>query len=183
MSRRQFFKFLGKSIARAAAEFTYEATKPNGEFVRPPGSADEDAFLSLCKKCGECVESCPTGVLEKVSSMHPVIIDTPYMNFNNNYCEMCYSCIDACKSGALTRKNLEKYKLVARLDKSSCVAYQDVFCQSCYWSCPKMDRAITLIDFNYPEFHSEHCIGCGRCVHACPTTPKAIKMVKVEKQA
>ena len=183
MSRRQFFKFLGKSIARAAAEFTYEATKPNGEFVRPPGSADEDAFLSLCKKCGECVESCPTGVLEKVSSMHPVIIDTPYMNFDNNYCEMCYSCIDACKSGALTRKNLEKYKLVARFDKSSCVAYQDVFCQSCYWSCPKMDRAIILIDFNYPEFHSEHCIGCGRCVHACPTTPKAVKMVKVEKQA
>jgi ferredoxin-type protein NapG len=45
MSRRNFFKVLGKSIAQAVAEFTYEATKPNKNYVRPPGSADEDTFL------------------------------------------------------------------------------------------------------------------------------------------
>ena len=179
MSRRRFFKLLGKSIAQAAAEFTYEATRPSKTFLRPPGSGEEDEFLKLCTKCGECVKACPTGVLDLVKEMHPVIFETPFMNFENNYCERCYACIEACKSGALTKENLKKYKVYAKLVKERCVAFQQVFCQSCYWSCPKMDKAITLIDFNYPEFHNQECLGCGRCVHACPTTPKSIEMVKV----
>ena len=182
MRRRGFFKLIGKSLAQAAAEFANEATKPNKEFVRPPGSPREDDFLKLCQKCGECIKSCPTGVLDRVKELHPVVLDTPVMNFENNYCEKCYSCIEACPTGALNRENLKKFKLVARLVKERCVAYQDVFCQSCYWSCPKMDRAITLKDFAYPEFHQEECTGCGRCIHACPTNPKSIEMVKVENE-
>lgn len=182
MSRRRFFKILGESIVKAAAEFTYEVTKPNKTFIRPPGSADEETFLSLCNKCGECVKSCPTGVLDRVKEMNPIVLDTPFMNFENNYCEQCYACIEACKSGALSKENLKKFRYVAKLDKNRCVAFQDVFCQSCYWSCPQMDKAITLIDFNYPEFHSEHCKGCGRCVHACPTIPKSITLVKVKNE-
>jgi ferredoxin-type protein NapG len=177
LSRRGFFKLLGKSLAQAAAEFTYEATKPSASFVRPPGSCDEDRFLSLCQKCGECVKSCPTGVLDRVSQLHPLIFETPYMNFENNYCEKCYACIDACPNGALSRENIKRCSLVAVLKKDRCVAYQDVFCQSCYWSCPKMDRAIKLVDFSYPEFISSECTGCGRCINACPTNPKAIEMV------
>jgi len=180
MSRRRFFKILGKSIVQAAAEFTYEATKPNKKLVRPPGSADEETFLSLCQKCGECVRNCPTGVLDLVKDMHPVILDTPYMNFENNYCEKCYQCIEACRSGALKRENLKKFRLIARLKRDRCVAFENIFCQSCYWSCPNMDRAIELIDAAYPKFNPENCIGCGRCIHACPTNPKSIEMVKVE---
>ncbi|WP_163328215.1 4Fe-4S dicluster domain-containing protein [Desulfurobacterium thermolithotrophum] len=180
MSRRRFFKLLADSVARAAAEFTYEVSKPNKEFIRPPGSLDEDTFVSLCDKCGKCVEACQTGVLDKVKGMNPIVLDTPFMNFENNFCEMCYSCINVCPSGALKKENLQKFKYVARLDKSKCVAFQSVFCQTCYWSCPQMDKAITLIDFTHPEFHEEHCLGCGRCIHACPTTPKSIKLVKVK---
>jgi len=182
LSRRRFFKLLGKSIAQAAAEFTYEATKPNKSYLRPPGSGNEDEFLSLCQKCGECIKACPTGVLDRVKEMHPLILDTPFMNFENNYCERCYACIEACKSGALNKENLKKYKLYAKLDENRCVAFQDIFCQSCYWSCPKMDKAITLKDFNYPQFHREECLGCGRCVHVCPTSPKSIEIVKAENE-
>ncbi len=180
MSRRKFFKLLADSVAKAAAEFAYEVSKPNKEFVRPPGSADEETFLSLCLKCKSCVEACRTGVLELVKEMNPVVVDTPVMNFENNYCERCYSCVDACKSNALTWDNLKRFRYVARLDVSRCVAYQGVFCQTCYWSCPKMDKAITLKDFTYPEFHEESCLGCGRCVHACPTVPKSIRLEKVK---
>ncbi|RKQ60429.1 ferredoxin-type protein NapG [Thermovibrio guaymasensis] len=182
MSRRSFFKLLGKSIAQAAAEFTYEATKPNRVYLRPPGSGEEDEFLKLCTKCKTCISACPTGVLETVKEMHPVVFETPVMNFDNNYCERCYSCIEACKSGALKKENLEKYRVYAKLIVQRCVAYQDVFCQSCYWSCPKIDKAITLKDFAYPEFNSQECTGCGRCIHACPTNPKAIELVKEKNE-
>ena len=173
---------LGKSIAKAAAEFTYEVTKPNKTFVRPPGSADEDTFLALCQKCHKCVEACPTGVLDVVKEMNPVVYETPFMNFENNHCERCYSCVEACPSGALNKENLKKYRLTAKLIKERCVAFEMIFCQSCYWSWPKMDKAITLEEFTYPKFHPEHCLGCGRCVNACPTNPKAIEMVKVEAE-
>ncbi|WP_456456926.1 4Fe-4S dicluster domain-containing protein [Thermovibrio sp.] len=179
MKRRGFFKLLAKSLAQAAAEFTYEATKPDKKYVRPPGSGEEEEFLKLCTKCHQCVKACPTGVIDLVKDMHPIVFETPYMNFKNNYCEKCYLCVDTCESGALSRENLKKYKLVAKLVKDRCVAFQDIFCQSCYWSCPKMDKAITLKDFTYPEFHQQECIGCGRCIHACPTEPKSIEMVKV----
>ncbi len=180
MSRRKFFKALANSLAKAAAEFTYEATKPQEEFIRPPGSPDEDTFLSLCKRCGTCISSCPTGVLDKVSKPHPAILDTPFMNFDKNYCEQCYTCIKNCPSGALTFENLKHFKYVAILNKNRCVAYQDIFCQTCYWSCPQMDKAITLKDMVKPIFNSEHCKGCGRCIHSCPTIPKAIEMKKVK---
>ena len=180
MSRRRFFKLLADSVAKAAAEFTYEVAKPNKVFLRPPGSGDEDTFLALCTKCGRCVEACQTGVLDRVKEMNPIVLDTPFMNFENNFCERCYACIEACSSGALSEENLKKFKYVAKFDKSRCVAYQDVFCQTCYWSCPRMDKAITLVNFAYPEFHEGNCLGCGRCIHACPTSPKSINLVKVE---
>ncbi len=180
MSRRGFFKLIGKSIARAAAEFTYEVAKPDKNFTRPPGSGTEEEFLSLCKKCGKCVEACPSGILEKISDMNPIVFETPVMNFENGRCERCYLCIEACPSGALSKENLNKYRYVAKLLKDRCVAFQDIFCQSCYWSCPKMDKAITLKDFAYPEFHPEECLGCGSCLNACPTNPKSIEIVKVE---
>ena len=65
---------LGKSLVQAAAEFTYEVSKPNKVFIRPPGSADEETFLSLCNKCGKCTEACPTGVLDRVKEMNPIVL-------------------------------------------------------------------------------------------------------------
>ncbi|MEO2069139.1 MAG: 4Fe-4S dicluster domain-containing protein [Desulfurobacteriaceae bacterium] len=179
MSRRNFFRLVANSFKQAAAEFAYEVAKPTKDYLRPPGSENEDTFLALCKRCGKCVENCQTGVLDKVKDTNPIVFDTPFMNFDKNFCEKCYTCIDNCPSGALKKENLEKFKLVAKLEKTRCVAFQDIFCQTCYWSCPKMDKAITLKDFNYPEFHEEFCLGCGRCIHACPTIPKSITLVRV----
>jgi len=180
VERRRFFRHLADSLKKAVGEFAYEVSKPTRAFLRPPGSADEDTFLYLCRKCGRCVDACPSGVLEKVSTPNPVVLDTPFMNFENNYCTACYSCIDACPSGALSRDNLKVFRYVAVLDVDRCVAYRDVFCQSCYWSCPNRDSAITLKDFAYPEFHQSACAGCGRCVHACPTIPPSVEMRKVK---
>ena len=180
MSRRKFFKLLADSIVKSAAEFTYEISKPQEEILRPPGSGEEDAFLSLCKRCGKCVESCPTGILEKFTKLNPVVLDTPYMNFNNNYCQQCYNCIENCPTGALSFENLKRFTYKAKLLKDRCVSYQEFFCQTCYWSCPQMDKAITLLDMIKPEFHQEHCKGCGRCIHSCPANPKAIEIVKVK---
>ncbi|WP_456397883.1 4Fe-4S dicluster domain-containing protein [Desulfurobacterium sp.] len=180
--RRDFFKELFNSVTKAAAELAYEMSKTTENLVRPPGSADEDTFTALCEKCGKCVENCKTGVLEKYKKLNPIILETPYMNFDNNYCEQCYTCIENCSSGALKFENLKKYKYIAKLLKDKCVAFKEMFCLTCYWSCPNIDRAITIRDRNYPEFHMEECKGCGRCINACPTEPKSIIMVKVKNE-
>jgi len=181
MKRRAFFREVANSFKKATAEFVVEVSKPNVKFLRPPGSADEDTFLSLCTKCGSCVDSCQTGVLEKIGGLNPVAVDTPFMNFENNYCEKCYACVDACPSGALSRENLEKYYYVAKIDRKRCVAYSDIFCQTCYWSCPNMEKALKLEDAQYPFVDEEFCKGCGKCIHSCPTIPKSIRFVKREK--
>ena len=181
MERRKFFKFLANSVARSTAELIYHATKPVVPYLRPPGSADEDTFLSLCQKCLACVKACPSGVLEPVRTSNPVVIDTPFMNFDNNPCQRCYECIKACQHGALTFENLQKYELKPILLKDKCVAYHDIFCQTCYWSCPKLDSAIVLNEELKPVFTGKDCQGCGSCIHACPTEPKAIIMEKHAK--
>jgi len=179
-SRRDFFKELFTSITKAAAEFAYEVSKTTDNVVYPPGSGDEDRFTALCERCGKCVEECKSGVLEKYNKLNPILLDLPVMNFDNNYCEQCYTCIEVCPSNALKKENLQKFRYVAKLLKDKCVAFKEMFCLSCYWSCPNLDKAITIKNRSYPEFHSAECKGCGRCINACPTEPKSIVMIKVK---
>ena len=37
---------------------------PAPGLLRPPGAADEDAFLAACVRCGECQQVCPTSGLQ-----------------------------------------------------------------------------------------------------------------------
>ncbi len=183
MKRRKFFKDIADSLKRAFGEFTFEVSKPIKTYVRPPGSGSEADFLAKCSRCSKCIEVCPTGILDKVKELNPMVLDTPFMNFENGYCEKCYRCIEVCPTEALSKENLKKYRYAVSFDKSKCAAYKGMFCQTCYWSCPNMDKAITLRELRYPEFHVDLCDGCGRCINACPAEGKPIKMkrVKVEE--
>jgi hypothetical protein len=80
MSRRKFFKLLADSVAKAVGEFAYEVARPDKTFVRPPGSGDEDTFLSLCTNRGQ--ES--FRILRSRHGLHPLSRTTTMPNEHLN---------------------------------------------------------------------------------------------------
>ena len=77
----------------------------NPNLVRPPGSLPEEAFLSRCIKCGQCMRICPTNVL------HPAGLEagleglwTPKLNFRigTSGCQhTCIACGNLCPTAAI----------------------------------------------------------------------------------
>lgn len=70
IGRRDFISFFG-STAIASALFYLVGKTPQQkdtpeqtEILRPPGSPDEEEFLSLCVLCDKCSEVCPTNAIE-----------------------------------------------------------------------------------------------------------------------
>lgn len=52
-----------------------------------------DINVDQCVSCGECVETCPTGVLE-LGDESAVVVD-------EDSCIACAACMDACPAGAI----------------------------------------------------------------------------------
>ena len=48
----------------AAAAQVFRPRQVDPYLLRPPGAGDENTFLDLCVRCGECMKVCPTGVLQ-----------------------------------------------------------------------------------------------------------------------
>ena len=71
--------------------------------LRPPGSLDEEAFLSRCIRCGECMKVCPN------TAIHPTLdqaglegLWTPMLVPRIGYCEpSCVLCSEVCPTGAI----------------------------------------------------------------------------------
>ena len=61
LSRRGF---LAGAAAGLAAPLLLRRPSAAEAAVRPPGSVPEPAFLRRCVRCGECINACPTGVLQ-----------------------------------------------------------------------------------------------------------------------
>lgn len=71
--------------------------------LRPPGALEEDRFLALCIKCGQCLQVCPYDsiLLEDLEGLAGV--GTAYIDPDRRGCYLCKAlpCILACPSGAL----------------------------------------------------------------------------------
>lgn len=148
----------------------------------PPGAVKR--FLSKCTGCSECVYSCPYGVIFSLKdSINGKNI--PYIDVNSNPCRLCkdWPCIESCDDGAL--KPLKKIEDVnfglAKLNFSYCINSQtgEKTCTSCQEICP-IPKTVTFRK-NKPSF-ANSCIGCGLCVQACPTYPKAIVVKQLDKK-
>ena len=187
-------KFIGALVLGAVIGFlpkTTRSAKParlHG-WLRPPGARNEEDFLALCERCGQCVQSCPTGFIQPAALEAGVIgIWTPVVSGKAGYCEWtCHRCTQVCPSKAiekLTLKEKQRFRIgTAVIDRDRCYTYADGFnCTACQERCPTPEKAIRFRPaevWNYQGKRSvvnqvyvnpDLCTGCGICEYFCPRT-------------
>lgn len=153
-------------VLRSGASFSAEG---NPRLIRPPGSLAENDFLSRCVRCGECMKVCPNNAL------HPALtqgglegIWSPVLVPRIGYCEpSCTLCGQVCPTGAIWEiTSAQKAWLPASAQKDS-KPVKPVRLGTAFY-----DRGRCL-----PWAMATECIVCEEW---CPTSPKAIYLVKAE---
>jgi len=169
----------------------------NGSLMRPPGSVEESDFLAKCIKCDQCINSCPTNVLQPATWQEAGLegLWTPVMNFDIAHCQLkCTMCSEVCPTGAIRKITVEE-KLgkgeyeeqgpirlgTAFFDKGRCLPHaMEIPCVVCEEVCPTSPKAIQTKDveqkdvygevvvLNKPFMVPDLCIGCGICQAECP---------------
>ncbi|MCF6157434.1 MAG: 4Fe-4S dicluster domain-containing protein [wastewater metagenome] len=176
-------------------DYRKHVNKGRVSVIRPPGAVDEEGFLDLCVRCGECMRVC------KTNGLHPALLEagiggvwTPKLIPRIGYCDYgCVLCTRVCPSGALKRLSLEEKRETAlgkaRIDHNRCIPWvgyarlpelekqwQDFNCGVCEEVCPVPTKAIhfnTYTDahgreIRRPFVREDVCIGCGFCEKVCP---------------
>ncbi len=105
--RRDFIKKMAGlgvlGIAAAAGIYGAKYFKNEELKLRPPGAVDEDSFLALCIKCGQCLQVCPYDSILLEDLNGKAGVGTAYIDPHKRGCYLCkaFPCILACPSGAL----------------------------------------------------------------------------------
>lgn len=170
--------------------------------IRPPGSVEEDEFLERCIKCDQCINVCPTNVLQPSSLAQGGLegLWTPVMDFSIGFCQYnCTLCSEVCPTGAIQKISLERKLGVANHEDTGPIRVGTAFfnrgrclpwametpCVVCEEVCPTTPKAIgtydveverwdgKTVELNRPYMRPELCIGCGICEHECPVIDDA----------
>ena len=173
------------------------AAEKNERLLRPPGSVDEEFFLSRCVRCGECMKVCPNNALQPALTEAGIEgLWTPVLVPRLGYCETsCVLCSQVCPTGAIweiTAKEkgwsvgISSAAKPVRLgtafyDRGRCLPWaMATDCIVCEEWCPTSPKAVYLrpaevIDaagnvkqVKQPYLDPSKCVGCGACEHACP---------------
>lgn len=165
--------------------------------IRPPGSVEESEFLERCIKCDQCINVCPTNVLQP-STLEQGGLEglwTPVMDMGIGFCQLgCTLCSEVCPTGAIQKISVEKKLGLAAFAADGPISVGTAFfnqgrclpwametpCVVCEEVCPVSPKAIgtydveikrwdgTMVKLNRPYMRPELCIGCGICEHECP---------------
>jgi len=80
------------------------AAEKHERLLRPPGSVDEEFFLSRCIRCGECMKVCPNNALQPALTeagveglWTPVLV--PRLGYCETSCVLCSQVVQRAQSG------------------------------------------------------------------------------------
>ncbi len=134
IKRRNFLKqvsavgILGL-VSGAGLGISWKLSGKNRNLLRPPAAVDD--FLSLCIKCGQCLQVCPYDSIKLSNIKEGNGVGTPYINAFERGCYLCalLPCVLACPSGALDHhidsvKEVDMGKAVV-VNLDSCLALKN----------------------------------------------------------
>ncbi|MDR2755534.1 MAG: 4Fe-4S binding protein [Planctomycetaceae bacterium] len=190
--KRRYFLWFGLKLLFFGIlfELSRRCTLQNSDsiLIRPPGAIREELFLSRCTRCGACVQTCPTSLLQ-LHYFETSILDygTPYAVFDPAWCDaQCTQCGQVCPSGALQQilpAEKKKVKLGrAVLTFENCRLYDDRECSICGRECPFEAITFAWSESEYrkiPIIDTEKCTGCGYCVVSCPVERNRTKPLRI----
>ncbi|MCP4444965.1 MAG: 4Fe-4S dicluster domain-containing protein [Myxococcales bacterium] len=179
LERRKLLRALLRTPAQAAATVVEDRLSRRFPLERrPPGAQPEATFLSLCTKCGECSNACPYGSVYVYDAEAGASAGTPVMVPDERPCLMCegFPCAAACEPRALVVPTETVWPLGSvSVREDLCFTFRGPECGACGGLCPPGAQALSFRR-NQPQIDLEQCMGCGRCIDACPTMPKAIEL-------
>jgi ferredoxin-type protein NapF len=148
--------------------------------IRPPWAQEEEKFVDVCTRCGDCITACPEKILEKGRGGYPQV------NFFRGECTFCGACVSRCSGGALLpgAPGAAPWGLKAKIGEA-CLAKQQVVCRSCGELCPEGAIRFFMAPGGVakPRVAPDGCNGCGACVKPCPVAAVEIAGVRVEAVA
>jgi polyferredoxin/Pyruvate/2-oxoacid:ferredoxin oxidoreductase delta subunit len=188
LSRRQFIQTIGAGATGVVLLSTNLRLRiKNSRLIRPPGVKDEQAFLSKCLRCSECMKVCPTNGLQATQGEAGLEgIFTPSLMPRIGHCDYgCNACGQACPSGAIPSLTLEQKRQAvigtASVNRNRCLPWASATpCIVCEEMCPTPQKSIRLEEVSVtnsagetmtlqkPYVLRELCIGCGICENHCP---------------
>ena len=180
---RRYFLAAGAGLTAGLMIPRYLRPKPES-FIRPPGSTEPGVFNILCIRCGNCIKSCPTGIITRNSDTRNILsFMTPVISFVNGYCiENCNNCGSVCPTGSIANFSISKKKNIilgkAEIRLDECLLLNNAECNRCKASC-----GYNAIEYKYseelmattPVVKMEQCTGCGACQVMCP--PGVIEVI------
>jgi ferredoxin-type protein NapF len=135
--------------------------------IRLPWVVSEAVFVKNCTQCQDCLSVCETQIIVKDELGYPMV------DFSKGECTDCKKCINICNEPLFktaSQIQAEKPWPIQFEIAKSCLALNDVYCQSCRDVCEP-----SAIKFSYntssipsPNLHIDDCTQCGACVEVCP---------------
>lgn len=172
-TRRAFVAGAVTLVASAALGVAGKASAAGAqEYLRPPGSVEEERFNALCIKCMRCISVCPTSVVAPLGIEAGLAVARgPQLTFATNYCVFCDECRKVCPTGAIQSVDpltpAQGRIGVAQVYTDTCLAFYEVgACGVCVSECDY--DALSFDVQRRPVVNEAQCNGCGKCECICP---------------